>query len=132
MPSPAASPAAAWANRIVGSGAEAPDALLANPADWRVHPKAQQDALGGVLDQVGWVQQVLVNRRTGHVVDDHLRVALAIGRGEPSVPVLYVELSPEEEALVLASLDPLAAMASTDEAKLRELLASVSVDSEAQ
>ena len=32
---------------------------------------------------------------------------------------------------MLAALDPLAAMATTDEAKLRELLAEVSVDSEA-
>jgi hypothetical protein len=131
VPSPGASTAPAWANRIVGSGEEAPDQLLAHPDNWRVHPKAQQEALAGVLDQVGWVGQVLVNQRTGHVVDGHLRVALAISRGESSVPVLYVDLSPEDEALVLASLDPLAAMATTDEAKLRELLAEVSVDSEA-
>ena len=125
------SAAPAWRSRIVGSGTEAPDQLLANPANFRVHPKAQQEALAGVLDQVGWVQNVLVNQRTGHVVDGHLRVALAISRGEPSVPVLYVDLSEDEERLVLASLDPLAAMATTDEAKLRELLAEVSVDSEA-
>ncbi len=75
---PTAPPTAApWTSRIVGSGEEAPDQLLANPANWRIHPKAQQEALAGVLDQVGWVQQVLVNRRTGHVVDGHLRVALA-------------------------------------------------------
>ena len=61
----------------MGSGEEAPDQLLANPSNWRVHPKAQQQALAGILGQVGWVQQVLVNRRTGHVVDGHLRVALA-------------------------------------------------------
>ena len=34
-----------WRNRISGSGEEAPDQLLANPANWRIHPKAQQDAL---------------------------------------------------------------------------------------
>ena len=34
-----------WRNRITGSGEEAPDQLLANPANWRLHPKAQQDAL---------------------------------------------------------------------------------------
>ena len=104
---PPTRPADAWRNRIVGSGEEAPDQLLANPANWRVHPKAQQEALAGVLDQVGWVQQVLVNRRTGHVVDGHLRVALALSSGAPTVPVLYVDLEPEEEALVLATLDPL-------------------------
>ena len=70
----------------------------------------------------------MVNRRTGFVVDGHARVALAISRNEPSVPVLYVDLSPEEEALVLATLDPIGAMATTDEAKLNELLAEVTVD----
>ena len=52
----AAAPTTAWRNRITGSGEEAPDQLLANPANWRIHPKAQQDALAGALDQVGWVQ----------------------------------------------------------------------------
>jgi DNA modification methylase len=127
----AASAAPAWRSRITGTGTEAPDQLLAHPDNWRVHPKAQQEALAGVLDQVGWVQNVLVNQRTGHVVDGHLRVALAISRNEPSVPVVDVDLSPDEERLVLASLDPIAAMATTDEAKLRELLAEVNVDSEA-
>ena len=67
-----------WRNRIVGQGEEAPDQLLANPRNWRIHPKAQQDALVSVLDQVGWVQEIIVNQRTGYVVDGHLRVSLAI------------------------------------------------------
>ena len=108
--------APAWRSRITGTGSEAPDQLLANPANYRVRPKAQREALAGVLDEVGWVQNVVVNQRTGHVVDGHLRVALAISRSEPSVPVLFVDLSEDEERLVLASLDPLAAMATTDEA----------------
>lgn len=123
-----AAPPAGWRNRITGSGQEAPDQLVANPANWRIHPKTQQDALAGALDAVGWVQQVMVNRRTGFVVDGHARVALAISRGEPSVPVLYVDLSPDEEALVLATLDPIGAMAGRDDEKLRALLADVTVD----
>ena len=120
--------AAGWRDRIMGSGEEAPDQLLANPANWRIHPKAQQDALAGALDAVGWVQQVLVNRRTGFVVDGHARVALALSRGEPTVPVLYVDLDPGEEALVLATLDPIGAMAGRDDEKLKALLADVTVD----
>ncbi len=118
----------AWQNRIVGSGEEAPDQLVANPANWRLHPRNQEAALAGALDTVGWVQQVMVNRRTGFVVDGHARVALAISRNEPSVPVLYVDLSPEEEALVLATLDPIGAMAERDGDKLEALLAEVTVD----
>jgi DNA modification methylase len=124
----AKAPAASWRNRITGSGEEAPDQLLANAANWRIHPKAQEDAIAGALDQVGWVQQVLVNRRTGFVVDGHARVALALSRGEPTVPVLYVDLSADEEAIVLATLDPIGAMAGRDDEKLRALLADVAVD----
>lgn len=120
-----------WRNRIVGHGEEAPGQLLANPANWRIHPKAQQDALAGVLDEVGWVQDIIVNQRTGHVVDGHLRVSMAISREEATVPVKYVDLSDDEERLVLASLDPLAAMAVTDEDMLAKLTEGIETDSEA-
>ena len=120
-----------WRNRITGHGEEAPDQLLANPRNWRIHPRAQQDALAGLLDQVGWVQDVIVNRRTGHVVDGHLRVSLAISRDERTIPVVYVDLDEAEEALVLASLDPLAGMAVTDNEVLRELIAGADAASEA-
>jgi ParB-like chromosome segregation protein Spo0J len=119
---------AAWRNRIVGAGEEAPDQLVANPANWRTHPAGQRDALRGSLTEVGWVQQVMVNRRTGFVVDGHARVEEALSRHEPAVPVLYVDLSPEEEALVLATLDPIGAMATRDDARLQELLSGLVVD----
>ncbi len=123
-----AAPPSAWRNRIVGSAEEAPDQLVANPQNWRTHPGPQRDALRGSLSEVGWVAQVMVNRRTGYVVDGHARVEAALSRGEPSVPVLYVDLSPEEEALVLATLDPIGAMADRDGAKLEALLAEITVD----
>lgn len=112
----------AWASRIVGEGAEAPEDLLANPRNWRIHPAAQQEALSGVLNTVGVVQRVIVNRASGFVVDGHLRVALALSEGVEEVPVSYVELTDEEEALVLATFDPTGAMAGTDRTKLEELL----------
>lgn len=117
-----------WRSRITGTGEEDPTQLLANPGNWRTHPSAQREALRGALDSVGWVQQVLVNTVTGHVVDGHARVEEAIARGESAVPVLYVELEPEEEALVLATLDPISAMADRDQAKLDELLDGLVVD----
>jgi len=120
-----------WRSRIVGHGEEAPDQLLANPRNWRIHPKAQQDALAGVLSEVGWVQEVIVNQQTGFVVDGHLRVAMAISRGEPSVPVVYVDLSEEEETLILATLDPLAGMAVAAKDALADLLKDVATKSDA-
>jgi hypothetical protein len=115
-----------WRNRIVGHGEEDPEQLLANPRNWRIHPRAQQDALAGVLAEVGWVQDIIVNKRTGFVVDGHARVALAISAGEP-VPVVYVDLSEKEEALILATLDPLSAMAGTDEDLLAGLIGELEV-----
>jgi DNA modification methylase len=121
-------PATPWRNRILGSGEEAPDQLVANPANWRKHPPEQQRALAGALGEVGWVAQVLVNSTTGHIVDGHLRVELALARHEASVPVTYVELSEQEERLVLASLDPLSAMANAENDALAALLADLSVE----
>lgn len=115
-----------WQNRIIGEGMEAPENLLANPLNFRVHPQFQQDALKGLLSEVGWVQRVIVNQRTGFVVDGHARVSLAMRDGIPEVPVLYVDLSEREEALVLAALDPIGALAGTDNDQLRELMERVS------
>lgn len=124
-------PIVPWRNRIVREGEEAPDQLLAHPRQWRIHPGAQQSALEGVLSQVGWVQRVIVSQRTGHVLDGHLRVMLALRRGEPTVPVVYVDVDEAEEDLILATIDPLSAMASADEQKLGELLAGVQTGDEA-
>ena len=114
-----------WRSRITGHGEEDPSQLLANPRNWRIHPKAQQDALTAVLDRVGWVQDVIVNKTTGHVLDGHLRVGLAISREEESIPVVYVELTEDEEALILATFDPLGALAGTDDEILRSLVSDI-------
>ena len=39
---------------IIGHGWENADQLLAHPSNPRIHPKAQQDALKGSLDTLGW------------------------------------------------------------------------------
>ena len=111
-----------WRSRITGYGAVDPRQLTANPRNWRTHPDHQRDALEGVLTEVGWVSEVLVNTRTGLVVDGHLRVASAVRHGEPSVPVRYVDLNDAEERLILAMLDPLSALAGADSDQLAALL----------
>jgi hypothetical protein len=113
-------------SRIVGEGVEPAGQLLANPNNWRVHPGEQQRALTSLLEKVGWVQRVMVNQRTGHVVDGHLRVHLALAKGEDTlVPVVYVDLSAAEEREVLATFDPLSAMAVADKDQLASLLQEV-------
>jgi hypothetical protein len=110
-----------WQNRIVESGVEQADQLLANPYNFRFHPEHQQEALLAVIEQIGWIQEVIVNRTTGHIIDGHLRVTLAMRNGE-AVPVKYVELSETEEKIALASIDPIAALATQDGAMLADLI----------
>lgn len=118
--------ARSWHNRIVGHDEVAPDQFLSHPLNFRVHPKHQQDALRGVIGDVGYIRSVLVNQRTGHVIDGHLRVALALRDNIPLIPVEYVDLSEAEEAEALATFDALTGLATLDAAKLDDLLRDVS------
>ena len=117
-----------YKSRIVGHGEENPSNLVANPKNWRTHPPAQEAAMRDVLDEIGWVQEVIVNKRTGRLVDGHMRVSMAARRAEDTVPVSYVDLSPEEEDKVLATLDPLGAMAKVDKEALANLKEGIDSD----
>lgn len=121
----------AFKNRIVGQGTDSPDNLLANPFNWRIHSDYQKTVLEGALEQIGWIQQIIVNQRTGHIIDGHLRAKLAIDRGEPAVPVIYVDLTEDEEKLALATIDPIAALATTDPEKLDDILKAIEAQNEA-
>ena len=121
----------AWKQRITGNGMESPEKLMLNPDNWRRHPQAQQPAMEGVLDDLGWIQQVIVNQRTGQLIDGHLRVELARKHKAKEVPVIYVDLSEAEEKLALATLDPISALAETDADTLQQLLGQVETDNDA-
>jgi hypothetical protein len=120
-----------WKNRIVRTGEQPAGEFLANPGNWRIHPKNQRDALRGVLGEVGWVTGVIVNRTTGHMLDGHARVEEALKLGdETPVPFIEVELTEAEEKTVLATFDPISAMAAADKEQLDALLKDVSTASE--
>jgi len=110
-----------WKNRIVGRELVSPEKLVPNPENWRKHPVWQRRSIGWLLSKVGWVQDVVVNVTTGHLLDGHMRVEEALKRGEETVPVLYVKLTPEEERLVLATFDPIAEYTETDTDALENL-----------
>jgi rubrerythrin len=105
--------------------------LAANPANWRTHPKSQQDALRGILAEVGVVDALIARERedgTLELIDGHLRADT-----EPNTewPVLVLDVDEAEAKKILASFDPLAAMAETDAAKLDALLREVNTGNEA-
>lgn len=132
-------PVAVWGNRVIGMDTVPANQLLANERNWRVHGQDQQTALGSLLHDVGFIQCVVVNKRTSSawgrdrgvetLVDGHLRVQLALSRGEDTpVPVLYVDLGPEEERRALLTMDPIGALAGRDKDKMAELATDVLTD----
>ena len=62
------------------------------------------------------------------LIDGHLRAETT---PDQEVPVLVLDVTEEEAAKLLVSLDPLAALANQDDTALRELLAGIETDSEA-
>jgi len=103
--------------------------LIPNPKNWRTHPIAQQEHLSGRLAEVGYAD-ALIARETPEglmLVDGHLRAETT---PDAEVPVLVLDINEEEADLMLATLDPLAAMAGRDEGLLDDLLSTVSSDSE--
>lgn len=122
---------AAWLNRISGYGEEAPDQLLAHPLNARRHPGAQRDALRGLLGEVGIVAPIIVNRRSGLVVDGHARIEEALSANQPTVPVAYVDLSDDEERLVLATFDQITTLATYDRDVYDALLKDIETSSPA-
>lgn len=114
-----------YRNRIVGYAEVAPADLVPNPLNFREHPEAQAAQIRDALESIGYVDTIIANQRTRHIVNGHLRHADAIAHGEAAVPVLWVDLTEAEERLALSTIDPISELASTDPDQLAALLAQV-------
>jgi hypothetical protein len=109
-------------NRIVGYEDVDPRTINRNPLNWRVHPELQRLAMNDALEQLGYVDTVIVNVNTRNLIDGEMRLDLAEANNEPSVPVLWVDLTKAEERLALATFNPMAELAATDPEQLGKLL----------
>jgi DNA modification methylase len=98
-----------------------------NPSNWRLHPPAQAAALTASLDAAGWAGAALFNKKTGRLIDGHLRQKQAQARGE-LLPVLVGEWTEEQERMILATFDPIGALAQADETALECLVAELRAD----
>ena len=56
--------AAPFGNRMLQTGSVPAGQLLANPANFRVHPVEQQTVLATMLERIGFIQSVIVNKRS--------------------------------------------------------------------
>ncbi len=105
--------------------------LMANPLNFRMHPERQADVLRGVLSEIGYAAALVARedeRGNLILIDGHLRAGLD---PEQQVPVLVLDVDEEEGKKLLATLDPISAMAETEEVNLATLLAQVEFESEA-
>lgn len=98
--------------------------LLANPLNYRKHPKQQRDALKKVLKDIGFAGAVLAREENGQLLllDGHMRVETA---GDAEVPVLILDLNEMEGRKLLATFDPLGDMAFKDQEMLNSLIDSI-------
>ena len=118
-------------DRIVEHGHANPRDLTPNPLNWRTHGEGQRAAMTGAAEDIGWIQSVIVNRTTGHIIDGHLRVEIAVEAGETAVPVAYVELSEDEERLALATYDRITGLAGADDSVFARLVDGLETSSSA-
>lgn len=114
-----------WRSRIVGHGRVDPRSLKDHPLNWRVHGENQNRVIRDAIEQIGVISQIIVSKRSGCIIDGHGRKDLAVANEEELVDVVYVDLTPDEERIALATINPMAELAATDPEKLQALLTEV-------
>lgn len=92
--------------------------ISAHPGNWQIHPAQQGDALRQSLDEFGVVQPCTFNRQTGHLLDGHLRLDIAIERGQDALFCRVVDWDAHKEERFLLACDKIGKMAGQDDAKL--------------
>ena len=114
-------PELAIRNRVVELRRVRAGDLNPHPKNWRRHSKAQRTALQTVLEDVGYADALIVRETPDGLmlIDGHLRADLT---PDAEVPVLVTDLNDDEADTLLATLDPLAAMADVDTEKLQALV----------
>jgi hypothetical protein len=116
-------------NRIVAHVSIRAGDLIPHPNNWRRHPPQQRRALEDSLAELGDIRSLLGYRLADgriQLIDGHLRRDIDPDR---LVTVELVDLTEEEAAKALLTLDPLAALAETDSQAVHLLTANLKTES---
>jgi hypothetical protein len=118
-------------NRIVEHVTARAGDLVPHPLNFRRHPPAQRRALAGSLREIGFARSLVgVRLADGRIqlLDGHLRADL-----DPDLDVVVelLDVTAEEAHQLMLTLDPLAALATTETAVAAELARLVETDSKA-
>lgn len=104
--------------------------LIPNKRNWRRHPDKQRRVLAGMLEEVGYANALIARELDDgslELIDGHLRAETT---PDQEVPVLVLDVTEEEANMLLASLDPIAAMAETGREALEALMSSFTPQTE--
>lgn len=99
--------------------------LVENPKNWRRHGEDQRRGLRSLVEKIGFAGAELVRIMDDGrlmLIDGHLRKD---EYKKQSLPVLVTDLSEAEADLLLATFDPIGALATTDDEALESLLSEV-------
>lgn len=116
-----------WRDRVKEFRRVPASELKANPKNWREHPPEQQRAMKGVLEEVG-IAGALLARETPdglELIDGHLRTEMDEGT---EWPVLVLDVDENEADVLLASVDPIGALAKTNTDQLASLLGQIETE----
>jgi hypothetical protein len=105
--------------------------LVANPKNWRRHPKEQSAAMRGLLNEIGYAGALLARELpdgTLQLIDGHLRLETT---PKATVPVLVLDVTEAEADKILLTFDPISALAQADKAQMEALLATVRTENTA-
>jgi len=101
-----------------------PHTLREHQRNWRVHPAKQLEILERLLGDLGQIGAIIASKWTRTVLNGHARLRIALETDQPSVLVQWVDVTQEEEDVVLASFDAVGAMRTTREDRLMKLMES--------
>ena len=121
----------AFADRIKSFDRIPAGRIVSNLENWATHSETQSDALDTILSTIGFAGALLVfTNEDGlpELIDGHLR--LTKFQPDELVPCLTLDVSREEARVLLATVNPIAAMVGTDPDKLTSLLDNIDTDND--
>lgn len=99
--------------------------MTPNKLNHRKHSKRQRDTYNAfrnkLPDDLKWLIPVIFNKRTGNLIDGHLRVEEAIKNDEDTIPVRVVDCDESMEAFILEYFDSIGQLATVDQQALSSL-----------
>ena len=92
----------------------APGDLKPNRWNHRKHPERQRALLKASMEQDGWIDPVIYNKRTGSIIDGHARIEEALAQSVEMVPVIAIDVDEQAERRIIARHDRIGALAEID------------------